>query len=298
MLLTFISGFILPVTFEASAQDTESTATHNTKYVRLLLQNGGVYEGEVLEIDESSFLINTFQLGHMRIAKTAISSNTYISADQVGLLKISNRSGDLNPQPRRYYLAPSAMPLKKGEGYYQNGWLIYNQVSYGVTDNIALSIIPQPLGIVGIVQFGCKVADKLHVSAGGIVVIPFLHSNFRSDRNGGDTWVIPFTNVTIGDEQKNLTLSYGVVFGKPRNTSRYSTQIFNFSAMIEISSSMWLMTENFFMVIDHPAGPSHLISMGLRKASKKRDMVWDYCLVGLPADDIYGIPWISCTIPF
>jgi len=181
------------------------------------------------------------------------------------------------------------MPLKKGEGYYQNGWLIYNQVSYGVTDNLTVAMSMTPFGTGGTVKFGYKVADKLHVSAGGIGVISFF---------GDDPLVIAGTNVTIGDEQKNLTLSYGVVFGKPRNTSRYSTQIFNFSAMIEISSSMWLMTENFFMVIDHPAGPSHLISMGLRKASKKRDMVWDYCLVGLPADDIYGIPWISCTIPF
>ena len=69
-LLILISGFILPVTFDVSAQDTQSAATHNTRYVRLFLHNGGIYEGEVLEIDESSFLINTLLLGKVRISKT------------------------------------------------------------------------------------------------------------------------------------------------------------------------------------------------------------------------------------
>ena len=57
-ILILICGFISPSTFEVFAQDTQSTTTNNTKYVRLILQNGGMYEGEVLEIDESSFLIN------------------------------------------------------------------------------------------------------------------------------------------------------------------------------------------------------------------------------------------------
>ena len=94
-----------------------------------MLQNSGIYEDEVLEIDESSFLINTLLLGKMRISKTDILNITYISADEVGLMTSgkSNRSGVINPQSTRYFFAPSAMQLKKGEGYYQNAWLLYNQ---------------------------------------------------------------------------------------------------------------------------------------------------------------------------
>ena len=88
LLLTLISGFILPVTFDVSAQDTQSAATHNTRYVRLFLHNGGMFEGEVLEIDESTFLINTLELGKMRITKTDISTITYISADEVGQMTL------------------------------------------------------------------------------------------------------------------------------------------------------------------------------------------------------------------
>lgn len=279
LLLTLIFGVVLPVTFEASAQDTQTPATNNTKYVRLVLQNGGMYEGEVLEIDESTFLINTLILGQMRITKTDIASITYITADQVGKLTMSNRTGDINPQPTRYYFAPSGMQLKKGEGYYQNAWLIYNQASYGVSDNFTVGMSMTPFGTGGTIKFGGKVADNVNVSVGGLALIPF-----ENEAPIG----IGFANITFGDERKNISLSYGVGFSEDD-----ISQMLNVSAMLELSSSMWLITENY-LIFDELS----IISMGFRKASKKRDVLWDYAIIAIPTEDIFGIPWLSCTIPF
>jgi len=280
-ILILICGFISPSTFEVFAQDTQSTTTNNTKYVRLILQNGGMYEGEVLEIDESTFLISTLLLGNMRITKTDIASITYISADEVGQMTFSNRKGDVNPQPTRYYFAPSGLQLKKGEGYYQNAWLIYNQVSYGVSDHFTLGMSMTPFGTGGTVKFGTKLSDKVNVSAGGIALVPFT----------GDSPVgIGFANITFGDERKNLSISSGLGFSDGGD----NITLLNVSAMLEVSSNMWIISENYHIVQDELT----IISMGVRRASRTRDILWDYALVAIPSEEVFGIPWLSCTIPF
>jgi hypothetical protein len=288
LLLTLISGFILPVTFEASAQDTQSPATHNTKYVRIFLQNGGMFEGEVLEINESTFLINTLELGKMRITKTDISSITYITADEVGKMTFSNRTGDINPQPTRYFFAPSGLQLKKGEGYYQNAWLIYNQVSYGVSDHLTVGMSMTPFGTGGTVKFGGKLSDKVNVSAGGIALVPFT---------GDAPLGIGFANITFGDERKNLSISSGVGFSDGGD----NITLLNVSAMFEVSSNLWIITENYqiFQTSSYSGNPDNvtIVSMGIRRASKNRDILWDYAWVALPAEEVY-LPWLSCTIPF
>lgn len=281
ILLTLFSGFMLPVTFDVSAQDTQSAATNNTKYVRLFLQNGGMFEGEVLEIDESTFLINTMDLGKMRITKTDISSITYISADEVGQMTFSNRKGDINPQPTRYYFAPSGLQLKKGEGYYQNAWLLYNQVSYGVSDHFTVGMSMTPFGTGGTVKFGGKLSDKVNVSAGGIALFPFTEDSPLG---------IGFANITFGDERKNLSISSGLGFSDDGD----NITLVNVSAMLEVTSNMWIISENYHIVEDELT----IISMGVRRASRTRDILWDYALVAIPSEEVFGIPWLSCTIPF
>ena len=278
-ILILICGFISPSTFEVFAQDTQSTTTNNTKYVRLILQNGGMYEGEVLEIDESTFLINTLQLGHMRITKTDIASITYISADEVGQMNMSsNRTGDINPQATRYFFAPSAMQLKKGEGYYQNAWLIYNQVSYGISNNLTIGMSMTPVGTGGTVKFGLDISDNFHISAGGIAIIPFW-----DDEPVG----IGFANMTFGNERKNISIAYGNAFSDDGNE-----HMLNVSGMLELNYRMWLITENYFLA------DISIISVGFRRASNKRDALWDFSMIALPQEEVAGIPWISCTIPF
>ena len=278
-ILILICGFISPSTFEVFAQDTQSTTTNNTKYVRLILQNGGMYEGEVLEIDESTFLISTLLLGNMRITKTDIASITYISADEVGQMNMSsNRTGDINPQATRYFFAPSAMQLKKGEGYYQNAWLIYNQVSYGISNNLTIGMSMTPVGTGGTVKFGLDISDNFHLSAGGIAIIPFW-----DDEPVG----IGFANMTFGNERKNISIAYGNAFSDDGNE-----HMLNVSGMLELNYRMWLITENYFLA------DISIISVGFRRASNKRDALWDFSMIALPQDEVAGIPWISCTIPF
>lgn len=321
------------------SQVTDTQTTSEKKYVRIILQNGGLFEGEVIEINESEFLIETPMLGRMRINKMDIATIVYIEADQVGATTVNTRAGDINPQVSRYFFAPSAHQLKKGEGYYHNIMLLYNQVSYGITDNITAGLTMTPFGTGGTVKFGYEINETLHASVGGIGVMPFDDDSKIAG--------IAFLNLTAGDERKHVTLSYGNGFfhedimvyqhadaytdtdgeyhpsnpdldsqnyhfdnngnyhdmtgsGSWVNNSRQSIHMFCVSAMLELNSSTWLMTENYLLLSNSQLLDDNftIISVGIRKSSRKRDILWDYAMVAIPSEEIAGIPFISATIPF
>ena len=336
VLLSFTVLFSTPLIFSAQETATEESAA--PRYVRIVLQNGGVYEGEVISIDESDFLIKTIMLGNMRIAKMNIASIVDVQKDQMGLMNVNTRSTDINPQAGRYFFAPSAFQLEKGDGYYHNALVIYNQVSYGFTDYFTAGISMTPLGAGATIKLGTKISDKVHVSVGGIGLLPFYEVLSPMG--------IAFVNITVGDERRNLTLSLGNAFYNyiddqmnivhqasytdsqgeyhPSDPSlgydnyhidfngnvhwmfderweeikvNESSPLISLAGMLEINSNTWIMSENYF-VFGSEDNHLSIISMGVRRASKKRDLLWDYSLIAIPSEEIAGIPWVSLTVPF
>ena len=56
---------------------------------------------------------------------------------QIGMMA---RYGDTNPNRTRHLYAPSAMPLKEGEGYLSLKELFFLSGAYGVTDNVSILV--------------------------------------------------------------------------------------------------------------------------------------------------------------
>jgi len=58
------------------------------------------------------------------------------------------RNGEIwydSPHATRYLFGPNGYSLKRGEAYYQNVWILFNQVSFGVSDRLTLGIGMVPL---------------------------------------------------------------------------------------------------------------------------------------------------------
>ena len=302
------------------AQVTDNQHTTSDKYVRLFLHNGGVYEGRVLEITLDYFLIDTPLMGETKIMKSQISTLTYITQDQMGDMQGNNRSADINPQSSRYFFSPSAHALKKGEGYYHNIWYAYNSISYGITDDFTAGIALTPFGMGATAKYSYQLSDNLNASVGGIGLLPF-----NSDAVGSTGMGIGFVNITLGDERKNVSLNYGLAWyentrsiyidtyysdwGTPPNyyivghnveyTAATNAHMFNVSAMFEASSRIWILLETYFIYPQtQDADPVSVNVIGLRSASKKRSALWDWGIVALPSEGVFGIPWIACTVPF
>jgi hypothetical protein len=143
----------------------------------------------------------------------------------------------------RYLFAPSAIPLKKGDGYYHNAMLLVNGCHFGVTDNWSVGGgMIFPFGIYGQAKYGRQVAENIHVAGGGMFVTTFFDL--------GVGLACGFGSVTVGDRFTNatFTMGYGAAGGNG-NWNATRRPILNFSAMARLSDNVSLITENYFFPV-------------------------------------------------
>src|SRR5688500_18456485 len=130
---------LLALTFlhvgEISAQEQDST-----KIFRVETSDGNEYVGRVVEQKQ----------GQIKIATEKIGLITVRLADVVKIeeVKVSQFKDNIywfeNPQSTRYLWSPNGFGLKKGEGYYQNIWVLFNHFAVGVSDHFSIGagIVP------------------------------------------------------------------------------------------------------------------------------------------------------------
>jgi hypothetical protein len=197
------------------------------------------------------------------------------------------------PQSARYFWAPNGYGLKRGEVYYQNVWVFYNQFSAGVTDYFSLGGGMMPLFLLGgtptpvwiVPKFSIPVVeDKFNVGIGSLIGIIL----------GADSQAfgILYGTGTLGSQDKNVSLGIGYGFAEEQWTR---APLFNISAMIRTGPRGYFLTENYLL----PTGDSNtlLLSAGGRAIFKKAGL--DFGLF-LPLNDEIGtfiaFPWLGVTI--
>jgi hypothetical protein len=96
--------------------------------VTVKMNNGEEFVGDVIKQDNEILILNSkngeLKLKVIQIEK--IEEYTYL--------------GDFlfpSSHATRYFFGPSAIPLKKGKGYYQNVYVLGNFVNVGITDNFS-----------------------------------------------------------------------------------------------------------------------------------------------------------------
>ena len=103
-------------------------------YCILTTNDDKTFSGVILYQNEKEVSIRTESLGDLTISNSKIKDIKIVAKEQI----IGGKYFFPNPHPTRYFFNPSAIPLKKGEGYFQNAWILANSVQVGVTDNISL----------------------------------------------------------------------------------------------------------------------------------------------------------------
>ena len=252
--------------------------------------DGNEFVGEIIEENPLSIVLKTQKLGEITISKSDIKSRKEVDIQQI-------KDGKLwftNPQSTRYFWSPNGYGLKKGEGYYQNIWVLWNQCSYGVTDNFSLGagIIPGFLfggastPIFGTAKFSIPIKkDKINLGGGAIF------------------------GTVLGEENTGLGIFYGLTtFGSPDNNVTFgmgygfaggewaSSPIVNLNGMFRITNRGYFITENYYISAD---GENLIVLMlGGRWIIKKAAL--DYGLVipaGADIGTFVAIPWLGFTIP-
>ncbi|MGE0566788.1 MAG: hypothetical protein AB7O73_02480 [Bacteroidia bacterium] len=200
--------------------------------------SGSSYIGTVDSISGHKLYLQTEFLGVIQIRLHDIAkishSNLYLSK--------GGGSWFSNPNATRYLFAPSAIPLNKREGYYQNAYLLANSVNVGLTNNISVGggvVIPILFYVTPKVSF--KVAKNLHLGAGVLFTQSFINDL-------GISAGIGYGLITYGNLEHNFTIGSG--YGIAQINKEYKNTpmpILTLNGMTRISKRLSLVTENWFI---------------------------------------------------
>jgi hypothetical protein len=258
--------------------------------VRIETTDGNEYIGVIVEEANDRVVLQTESVGTLTIKKVDIKTREIVIAEKI---KEGKYWFD-NPQSTRYFWSPNGYGLKKGEGYYQNVWVLFNQVSVGVTDNFSIGFGTVPLFLFGSPSTPIWVAPKFS--------IPVAAEKFNLG-------IGALVGTVVGEEQKGFGLLYGITtFGtKDKNFSvglgyGYSagefadTPTISFSALIRTSQRGYFITENYYIDTGEPLV---LLSLGGRRIIKKVGLDFGaFIPISSDYDGFIAIPWLGLTVPF
>lgn len=252
--------------------------------------DGNQYIGQILERNSEFIRLKTEQLGEINIRVNDIKKIELIRRE----LMVGKEYWFTNPQSTRYFWSPNGYGLKKGEGYYQNVWILFNQFACGITNNISLGAgfiplflfagAPTPVWITPKISIPVS-KDKFNLGAGALLGTVIGEE--------GASFGLIYGITTFGTRDKNVSLGlgYGLLDGELANMPAI-----NISTMIRTGKRGYFLSENYII----PSDPTLvLLSIGGRSIVQKVGI--DYGLI-VPfeehMDTFVAIPWLGISIPF
>ncbi len=258
---------------------------------------GNEFVGVVLDEDDDKLVLKTEVFGVLTIRKKLIARRRIIDSSQM----VVGKSWDDNPQSTRYLLTPNGYGLKKGEGYYQNIWVLVNQFSYGFSNRFSISagIIPifffgDAFGPVWVIpKFSIPIKeDDINMSA-----VAFI-GTVAGESGGGAGFV--FSNLTLGNRNRNWNfgIGWGYIAGEWAKRP-----VINISRMHRVSARSYLLTENYYLPSGYDSEFGVILSGGYRYMAKKVGIDFGLYVSYTPRDRDYwsnwgGIPILGVTFPF
>lgn len=295
----FITICILFIASIANAQDST--------FVRIQLKQGNSVQGILKDQNDKSITINIAETGIMTIPWELIQT-----VDRMSVSEALNAKGQFNnPQPTRYFFGPSAIPLKKGDKYYQNAYFLVNSFQLGLSDQFSIGAgVVIPFAFFVTPKIGYQVAKNIHVG-GGVIFATSLIRDFNLGVGAG------YGSLTVGSKEHNVTLNVGLGAVKENSglgTNDYTWKFANkpmvtLSGMTRISKRMMLMTENWFFSTktvnyDNMTGQqissvyeyNGIMSVGARYLGARYAI--DFGFLSPTVSDFMAIPYLSYNLKF
>lgn len=290
-VLVFVVGTL------SAQKKGDATPADSTKTYKLEISDGSTLIGNILKQDSVTVVLKTSSIPRIEIPVTKITR-----IDEVAV--VAGKKDPYwftNPNATRYLFGPSAFNLNKGEGYYQNTYLVLNSFNVGITNNFSLGAGFELLSTFGSIssgeftpiffvtpKVGFEVAKKFHLGGGLLYVsVPGIMSDNRTSVGIG------YAIGTYGTLDHNITggLGWGFADGEVSDAP-----IITLSGMTRISRKAALVTENWFVPID---GIQGIYSYGLRFFGEKIAVDLAFLNNAEIFEDIFiGVPYIDFTVKF
>ncbi len=286
--MKYLLSFILLIVLGFStiqAQESDSLSLW-----KLELQNGNIFIGELLEQSMDSIRFKAQSIGIINVNKIDVKYLKKISGSKI----VEGVLWEESQHFTRYFFSPNAYNLKKGEGYYQNSWIFYNQISIGVTDHFSMGGgiiplflfggVPTPVWITPKASIPIK-KEKVNLGVGG------LFATVIGEETG---FGIAYGTSTFGSKDRNFTT--GIGYGYADGDWAVSPTIM-LGGIYRVGKKGYFVTENY--IIGTGDSPFVLLSAGGRFEGKNLAIDYGGILpIGSEIDVFVAIPWLSLTFPF
>jgi hypothetical protein len=286
ILLTTCIVVLLSIN-NSSAQVEQDSTLYNIETV-----DGNEFLGIIIFEDLDSIQFKTQSFGVVTIQKRNLKKMTKVEEKQM----VKGEYWFENPQSTRYFFGTNGYSLRAGEGYYQNVWILFNQVAIGITDNLSIGagIVPlfffagtsTPVWITP--RFSIPVSkDQFNIGGGALI------GTVIGENNSG--FGVIYGNATIGSRNKNLNVGLGWGYAGSGGLAKSPT--ITLSSMIRTGKRGYFITENYY--IDTGDEKIILISAGGRRIIKRVSLDFGLIIPFVTGQDIFiAIPWLGIAVPF
>ncbi len=143
----------------------------------------------------------------------------------------------VNHHDSRYFFAPSAFNLKKGQLYYNTVMFGMHDIQYGGSDHFSIGIgttvATTPFYITP--KYSWSFNDKMHMALGNMLVVGVWNSDFFAN--------LGYSVVTFGDRKSNFSIGVGAL-----NSSvlKRTKPVINFSVLHSFSQRVYIISEHYF----------------------------------------------------
>jgi len=277
LALKFALTLIFALSFSIMYSQIFVDSINVVRKVTVKMNNGEEFVGDVIKQDDDILILNS-KNGELKIKVIQIKKIEEYTYEGDFLFPSSHAT--------RYFFGPSAIPLKKGKGYYHNVYLVGNFVNVGITDNFSFgggleffsTVYGRPIYFLT-PKVGFEVKENVHVGGG------FLTAGMVGEGNV----TMGYGVSTLGSSDKNA--SFGMGFGVADDDLGVT---FVFSGTTRVSNSIALLTENYVFKNSQNTNNSYIGIHGIRILGRKHS--FDFGLLVLAG--VVPLPYVAYSKSF
>lgn len=300
-----MSSRMLQTVLMAAALVGPVAAAEETKaaLVTVFLEGGGQVVGTVTAEDEASLTVRLPSGSELKLPKGEIARVAE------GPLPGSPRPDRVDPNDSRLMFAPSGRPLRRGDGYFSDHYVLFPGFAYGLSDNVSvgggISTVP-----------GSGLSDQLYYlnAQVGFRLSPQYAFSVGAMYAGGmeEDWdgaAILYGITSLGRPDRSLTLGLAVAATReevPRFNSRdeymgsdhqwRSRPVIMVGGSLRIAKQLSLVSENWLF----PGEPlsEQPFGLALRFFGDRLSADVGFLFIGEVMAEGFPVPWLSFSYHF
>lgn len=263
-------------------------SSDTTIFYNIYMNDGNLFTGQIIESNDVEITLKTPNLGVLQLQRSQIDKiKSFHNATSAN--KKLEHNNYLNGS--RYFYGPSGYGLKKGEAYYQNVWVFFNNFTYGFTDNfscgfnmVPLFLLqgPTPVWITPKFSFSTD-NSSLSLGAGGLFGTTLSSNDYDTQEYG-----IVYGSATLGTRENNLTVGLGYGYEGDGFSNKPTLSL---SASAKLSKKSFLITENYFF------NKIALMTIGGRTVTRAVNIDYFFLIPIEKNTDFAAVPMLGLVIP-